>query len=230
MLRKTSASCVVLFTIIALVAIPQLATATQLEATPVPPTETPTATPEPIAPETPSTVPESLESAGDYCLIHGGILVERFPFVGTSAGTLIQLGGSRWFCEFTGSDEAEPPTSRISVGLSTLYSTEPTLATIAYLAAPSVPEADDDRLAAQYCAYLGGSSEFGSDGTLVGGWASDPSDPSSTSIGICIFADGSAIDDWGLAYHSNGVIRGADLKPLFRYQPESVPDYVFPQG
>jgi putative hemolysin len=226
MLRKSMASCIVLFTIVACIATPQMAFATQLEATPV----DPTGTPGPVVPETPPAVPVALEAAGEYCLIHGGILVERFPFVGPSADSLIQLGDSRWFCEFTGSPEADPPSSRISVGLSTLYASEPTLAAIAYLAAPPVPEADDDRLAANYCAYLGGSSEFGSDGSLVGGWASDPTDPSNTSIGICIFPDGSAIDDWGLAYHSTGVIRGANLQPLLRYQPETVPDFVFPAG
>jgi putative hemolysin len=226
MLPKSTASCIVLLAIVACIASPQMAFATQLEATPVAPTESP----EPVVPETPPGVPIALESAGEYCLIHGGILVERFPFVGTSDESLIQLGDSRWFCEFTGSPEADPPSSRISVGLTTLYASEPTLAAIAYLAAPAVPEADEDRLAATYCAYLGGSSEFGSDGSLVGGWASDPTDPSATSIGICIFPDGSAIDDWGLTYHSNGVIRGADLKPLFRYQPETVPDFVFPRG
>jgi hypothetical protein len=35
----------------------------------------------------------------------------------------------------------------------------------------------------------------------------------------CFFADGSAIDEFGLFYAASGTVRGADLAPLFRYQP-----------
>ena len=36
---------------------------------------------------------------------------------------------------------------------------------------------------------------------------------------LCVFADDSAIDAFGLWYHANGAIRGADLATKFRYQP-----------
>jgi hypothetical protein len=36
---------------------------------------------------------------------------------------------------------------------------------------------------------------------------------------MCVFPDLSSIDSWGLTYHAGGVVRGADLGPLFRYQP-----------
>jgi len=36
---------------------------------------------------------------------------------------------------------------------------------------------------------------------------------------MCVFADGSAIDAFGIFYYANGAVRGADLAPLFRYQP-----------
>jgi hypothetical protein len=35
----------------------------------------------------------------------------------------------------------------------------------------------------------------------------------------CLFADGSAIDEFGIFYYASGTVRGADLAPLFRYQP-----------
>jgi hypothetical protein len=38
---------------------------------------------------------------------------------------------------------------------------------------------------------------------------------------MCVFPDLSIIDSWGLAYHTMGTIRGADLESLFRWNPES---------
>ena len=36
---------------------------------------------------------------------------------------------------------------------------------------------------------------------------------------MCVFADGSAIDEFGIWYYANGTVRGADLAPILRYQP-----------
>jgi hypothetical protein len=46
-------------------------------------------------------------------------------------------------------------------------------------------------------------------------------------IEYCTFADGSMIDAWGLTYHTGGVIRGADLTPILRYQATDYPN-AFP--
>ena len=44
------------------------------------------------------------------------------------------------------------------------------------------------------------------------------------SASMAVIADGSSIDAFGLWYHANGIIRGADLAPLFAYQPgDSLP-------
>jgi hypothetical protein len=32
-----------------------------------------------------------------------------------------------------------------------------------------------------------------------------------------MFADMSAIDDWGLLYHANDIIRGKDLSTVFKF-------------
>ena len=71
--------------------------------------------------------------------------------------------------------------------------------------------------ATAYCASLEASSAYGP-GAGGGGWvyATDPDDP---VIGMCVFPDGSMIDEWGLAYHSDGSIRGIDLAQQFVYQP-----------
>ena len=36
---------------------------------------------------------------------------------------------------------------------------------------------------------------------------------------MCFFADGSAIDEFGIFYYANDAVRGADLAPLLAYQP-----------
>ena len=43
-------------------------------------------------------------------------------------------------------------------------------------------------------------------------------------VQLCVFPDLSVIDAWGLAHHTMGTIRGADLEPLFRWKPESWAD------
>ena len=39
-------------------------------------------------------------------------------------------------------------------------------------------------------------------------------------MSLCMFADGSAIDEWGITYYANGDVRGADLATKMRYQPD----------
>ena len=69
-----------------------------------------------------------------------------------------------------------------------------------------------------YCTEdLDGSSQFGN--TAAGGGWVDQSQPTFVIMNMCVFADGSAIDEFGLFYYSDGTVRGADLAPLFRYQP-----------
>lgn len=100
----------------------------------------------------------------------------------------------------------------------TLASTVPTLAFVAYLTKVPMSDSYDPNKgnpATQYCAELDGSSAFG-DTAQGGGWVA-PTDPIDVLVALCVFPDGSAIDEWGLAYHSGDVIRGADLATLFAY-------------
>jgi putative hemolysin len=225
MSRKTASQFAAMLLVCAIVWLPQSVHAGQIEATPVAPSETPVT----VESDAPASIPTVLQPASDFCLIQSGVLVERFPFVGTNTSTPVRLDGSRWFCEFTGGEGADPPTSRISIGLSTLYADAPTLAAIAYLSKPPVPEVvNSSSLAVDYCARLGGSSQFGSDPEAGGGWASDISNPNATAIGVCVFPDGSAIDDWGLTYHAQGTIRGADLTQYLKSHSGDLPVNVFP--
>ena len=80
---------------------------------------------------------------------------------------------------------------------------------------PTQPSQDP---AGWYCAHdLDATSSFGN--TASGGGSVDSSQPVFKVMSLCGFADGSAIDEFGLWYHAHGVVRGVDLRPLFAYQP-----------
>ena len=157
-------------------------------------------------------------AAAGYCVAQGGQVQRRTADWGTNGDqqSWLALGGATDMCRFQANDEGG---SRIYVDLTTLYSTQPTLAGLAYLAKePMAPSSGGANPATGYCSDLGGSSAFGPGGASGGGWVAtdDPVDP---VVALCLFADLSFIDEWGLAYHSNGDIRGADLAKLMKYRP-----------
>lgn len=164
---------------------------------------------------------DGLQAARDYCTSVGGEVQVREATWNTNSDVSqwVDLGRSMELCRFKADDEAG---SRIYVDLLTLYTETPTLASAAYLAAP--PMRDDlppGNPATWYCADLAGSAQYGS-GAGGGGWVA-MDDPDDVVVGLCVFPDGSAIDEWGLAYHSDGTIRGADLEALFRADVAAFP-------
>ena len=157
-------------------------------------------------------------AAAGYCVTQGGQVQRRTADWGTNGDqqSWLALGGATDMCRFQANDEGG---SRIYVDLTTLYSTQPTLAGLAYLAKePMAPSSGGANPATGYCSDLGGSSAFGPGGTSGGGWVATD-DPVDAVVALCVFADLSFIDEWGLAYHSNGDIRGADLATIMKYQP-----------
>jgi hypothetical protein len=167
----------------------------------------------------------SAGSSGDgaarrYCTDKGGMLVDRVAVWNTNADPAAQLplAGKMTFCEFeSGTGQA---TNRIAVDLTTLSSKEPTLAAIAYLSkiGPVVPPDPGQNPGAYDCnAGLGGAGTFGTT-AAGGGWVA-ASQPVFKVMNMCFFADGSAIDEFGIFYYANDAVRGADLAPLFAYQP-----------
>lgn len=156
-------------------------------------------------------------AAKQYCTDKGGKLVDRVATWNTNADVAAQLplAGHMTLCEFDGSDG-----TRIAVDLVTLYSTEPTLASVAYLSKvpPVLPEVPSANPAAYNCDQgLGGTSDFGN-GAAGGGWVNDD-EPVFKVMNLCVFADMSAIDEFGIFYYATGAVRGADLAPILRYQP-----------
>jgi putative hemolysin len=157
------------------------------------------------------------EDPAAWCTNHDGSVVERYPASMTSSDKPVTMGAPVQFCEFTGGEGADPADSRISVALVTLASADPTMAATAYLTKPAMPESGGSaNPASVYCADLGGA-ELGGVLAPDGGWVN--SDDSSDVAELCVFPDLSVIDSWGLAYHTMGTIRGANLEAAFRWQP-----------
>jgi putative hemolysin len=171
---------------------------------------------------TPAGAPVDLQAAAAYCVEKSGTVVTRQPILGANLdpANRVVLGGATQFCDFRGMAGDD---SAISLSLETLYSEQPTLATLAYLTKPPAPkDATGANPSTLYCIHLGGAYNFG--GNLAGGgWVATDATADQNVSNYCVFADGSMIDAWGLTYHSGGVIRGVDLTPILRYQATEYP-------
>lgn len=148
-----------------------------------------------------------------YCVQSGGVVVERSPYYGTNGPTpWLRLAGLRKFCKFTSPTDG----SRIHILLETLYTTQPSLAALAYYEKPAENPPGPGNPASYYCTQLGGSDLFGGVTGAGGGWVGD--DKPDAVLEACIFPDMSSIDSWGLTYNTNGIIRGIDLTTVLRYK------------
>ena len=176
---------------------------------------------QPTASGTPAAgAPQTNSAAATYCTQSGGTVEMRYPFYGTGGSNPLQLAGSLQVCTFTALDK-----SQIFVALDTLYTDQPTLAALAYQAkVPMQPNKSGGNPSSFYCSQLGGTDLFGGVNAAGGGWAKADA---SNVIAMCIFPDLSTIDSWGLTYHSQGTVRGADLTNLLRYKPPQAPK-VYP--
>lgn len=170
-----------------------------------------------------------LADARTYCASSGGQVQQRQPTYNTNGdqSTWVALGEPVEVCLFTSSDASQ---SRIIVDLVSLYSTNPTLAALAYLAKvqPSTKGNPSANPASLLCSQLGGASGYGTS-VSGGGLVQDDGSGDPSVMSPCTFADGSMIDDWGIAYYSAGTVRGADLAPLFRFSRTNLPP-VFGTG
>lgn len=151
-------------------------------------------------------------AAAAYCLKTHGVVEIRRPVYGVNGTQLLFLSGRQAFCQYTRQKDG----SRIHILLSTLYTTKPTLAALAYILKPPPSGSCYGNPASCYCAQLGGSDQFGQKSGAGGGWYKKNS--IDQTLEACIFPDMSSIDSWGLAYHSQGIIRGANLVKLMRYK------------
>ena len=150
-------------------------------------------------------------SAAAYCRqTHGEVEVRRAVY-GSNGSQLLFLAGVKTFCQYTKKKDG----SRIHILLSTLYTTKPTLAALAYIMKPPSGSCQGNP-ASCYCTLLGGSDQFGGTTGAGGGWYKKSA--IDQTLEACIFPDMSSIDSWGLTYHSDGIIRGINLEKVMRYK------------
>lgn len=174
----------------------------------------------------------SRSPAADYCVSQGGRVITRRPVYGTNLpeSDQIALRTTQQFCNFESREVEDPATgfrSQIEIDVETLYSDAPTLALLAYLEAPP-PDMTGYQVGVNpstvHCGQLGGSTIFGkADDPSGGGWVKSASDTTTAFdvTAFCVFADGSAIDTWGITYRSDGTIRGVPLEEVARYKPQA---------
>lgn len=157
-----------------------------------------------------------------YCRAQGGVVQVRTPALSTNNPPALRLAGPVAFCRFTGVQDGQ--SSSISVDLRTLVTTRPTLAALAYLTKPPAGRLPvSANPASIYCSRLGGSDQFGGRANATGGgWIVGRS--VATTLEACVFPDGSIIDSFGILYHSQGIVRGADLTTRLRYRPANPPN------
>jgi len=163
----------------------------------------------------------------EYCTDHGGTVETRYPYWGTNLdqSQWVQLAGSIDLCVFADAGDGKV---RIFVDTTTLAARRPSLAAAAYLAKvplDNIPPGVNP-VAVDCSQIVHGTSSWGT--SLSGGGWVNLDDPDFTVVDLCVFPGGSAIDEWGITYYAGGVVRGADLAPLFRFDTQVVP-WFFPQ-
>jgi len=146
------------------------------------------------------------------CRSTGGDVLVRTPAYGTNNPTPLLLAHPQVFCRYN----AKGGKSHIEIALSTLVTTKPTLAALAYYAAPT-PNLSScvGNPASCYCSQIGGTDLFGGINLGGGGWVL-PNNVTNVED-MCTFPDLSMIDAWGLTYHAAGIIRGIDLSTVLQY-------------
>lgn len=168
-----------------------------------------------------------IAAAKAHCEESGGTVQQRQPMSGTNASDAedwTPLGEPVEVCRFQTLDEEYK--SRIYADLATVWSEKPTLAALAYLTSPPAADSVDGASpASALCVANGGAISYGSG--MSGGGLVDLQDPDDEVVGACVFADGSFVDEWGIAYHASGEIRGIDLTEVFRFDQVNLPDITF---
>ncbi len=150
--------------------------------------------------------------AAGYCRQTGGEVFLRHAVYGSNSSKTLELAGVRDFCQYTNKKDG----SRIHILLSTLSTTKPTLAALAYILKPPPSSSCGGNPASCYCTLLGGSDQFGGTTGAGGGWYNKKS--VDQTLEACVFPDMSSIDSWGLTYHAHNIIRGINLEKVMRYK------------
>jgi len=148
-----------------------------------------------------------------YCAAKGGTVQTRIPAYGTNNQNPLLLAGPRRWCQFLSSDGS----TQINVLLTTLITTQPSLAALAYYAEVQYNDPTcQGSPGSCYCSQIGGTDLFGGINAAGGGWVLNTDN--TDVLDACIFPDLSSIDTYGLFYHSVNIIRGRNLDGRLRFK------------
>lgn len=171
---------------------------------------------------------ESTPAGAAACTKGGGVVVKMQPTYDTNSqeANWVKLGDPVSVCKF----ETLGDKTRMYVDLTTISSKNPTLAALAYLAKPTQPKTDNPSTNPSFtmCTAVGGAVAYGT-GQNSGGLSevTDNKEDHQWIVTPCVFADGSFMDSWGLAYFSAGTTRGVDLRKVFAFDQKTLPKVPF---
>lgn len=166
-----------------------------------------------VAPQLCAAQTDRVHSPREYCQSTGGTVQSRTPEYGTNGTTPLVLAGPRDYCDYASADGS----THIDVLMTTLVTTQPSLAALAYYAKEHVDLSTcRGGPGSCYCADVGGTDNFGGITIAGGGWVLGSN--ANDVLDVCVFPDLSAIDAYGLFYHAYGVIRGQNLDHRLRYK------------
>src|SRR5262245_52381958 len=161
----------------------------------------------------------STSSAGEFCEKSGGTVETRSPYLNTNLdqSEWVRLPGELELCRFI-SDDADK--SRIYIDTESLAADTPSLAAAAYLAKLPIPaDTGGANPAAVNCDTTVGGAAGWRTSANGGGWVKLDNDVF-TGVDLCTLSDRPVVAQWGIAYYSNGTIRGIDLAKVCRFDPK----------
>lgn len=143
------------------------------------------------------------DAAARYCKATGGAL-ETYRFYDGSGHAYAKPA---YVCNYPDASGTDPFGHAI-IDLATLYAQRPTLAALAYYAKPPWDGKFKTTPAKDYCMQLGAMP------SLQGQWSLQAF---GDQIGMCMFEDGSYMEEWALFYNQAGTPRGVDLGTVMRF-------------
>lgn len=141
--------------------------------------------------------------AVSYCKSTGG-KVETYRFYDGAGHEFAKPARVCNYPDASGTD----PFGHALIDLATLYADKPTLAALAYYGKPAWNGKLKTTPAKDYCLQLGAAPSF------QGAWSLKPGGGQS---GMCMFEDGSFMEEWTLFYNQAGTPRGVDLGTVMRF-------------
>lgn len=147
--------------------------------------------------------PPAADPAARYCQATGGT-VETYRFYSSGSPAYAKPA---WVCNYPDASGTDPYGHAL-IDLATLYATRPTLAALAYYGKPAWNGKWKTTPAKDYCLQLGGAA------SLQGQWSLSAG---GDQLGLCLFEDGSFMEEWTLFYNQAGTPRGVDLGTVMRF-------------